>query len=77
MGAFTRTRAESAEGLERVYALFPRVKERKSQIAGYLSGGEQQMVAIGRALMGRPRVLHARRAVARARAADRRDASSR
>lgn len=57
MGAFTRSRAESAESLERIYALFPRVKERKSQIAGYLSGGEQQMVAIGRALMGRPRVL--------------------
>ncbi len=57
MGAFTRSRAESAEGLERIYALFPRVKERRSQIAGYLSGGEQQMVAIGRALMGRPRVL--------------------
>jgi branched-chain amino acid transport system ATP-binding protein len=57
MGAFTRSRFESAEELERVYTLFPRVKERKSQIAGYLSGGEQQMVAIGRALMGRPRVL--------------------
>ena len=57
MGAFTRTRAETLEGLERVYALFPRVKERKSQIAGYLSGGEQQMVAVGRALMGRPRIL--------------------
>jgi branched-chain amino acid transport system ATP-binding protein len=57
MGAFTRSRLESVEGLERVYALFPRIKERKAQIAGYLSGGEQQMVAIGRALMGRPRVL--------------------
>jgi branched-chain amino acid transport system ATP-binding protein len=57
MGAFTRSRAEAAEGLERVYALFPRVRERRAQISGYLSGGEQQMVAIGRALMGRPRLL--------------------
>ncbi len=57
MGGFTRSRVEAAEGLEKVYALFPRVYERKSQIAGYLSGGEQQMVAIGRALMGHPRVL--------------------
>lgn len=57
MGGFTRSRAESNEGLERVYELFPRVKERRSQISGYLSGGEQQMVAIGRALMGKPRLL--------------------
>lgn len=57
MGGFTRSRSESAEGLERVYALFPRVKERRTQIAGYLSGGEQQMVAVGRALMGKPRLL--------------------
>lgn len=57
MGGFTRTRSEAKEGLERVYALFPRVRERRAQIAGYLSGGEQQMVAIGRALMGRPRML--------------------
>jgi branched-chain amino acid transport system ATP-binding protein len=57
MGGFTRSRGETKEGLERVYALFPRVRERRTQIAGYLSGGEQQMVAIGRALMGRPRLL--------------------
>ncbi len=57
MGAFTHSRAEASEGLERVYGLFPRVKERRGQISGYLSGGEQQMVAIGRALMGRPRLL--------------------
>ena len=54
MGGFTRSRAETSEGLERVYQMFPRVKERRTQISGYLSGGEQQMVAIGRALMGRP-----------------------
>jgi branched-chain amino acid transport system ATP-binding protein len=57
MGGFTRSRAETQEGIEHVYSLFPRVKERRTQIAGYLSGGEQQMVAIGRALMGRPRLL--------------------
>jgi branched-chain amino acid transport system ATP-binding protein len=57
MGGFTRSRAETAQGLERVYQMFPRVKERRTQISGYLSGGEQQMVAIGRALMGRPRLL--------------------
>jgi branched-chain amino acid transport system ATP-binding protein len=57
MGGFTRARAECAETIQQIYALFPRVKERRSQISGYLSGGEQQMVAVGRALMGRPRVL--------------------
>lgn len=49
--------AEMAEDLERVYTLFPRLKERISQAGGTLSGGEQQMLAIGRALMARPRVL--------------------
>jgi branched-chain amino acid transport system ATP-binding protein len=57
MGGYSRAAGEVRETLEGVYALFPRVHERRSQIAGYLSGGEQQMVAIGRALMGRPRLL--------------------
>jgi branched-chain amino acid transport system ATP-binding protein len=45
------------EGLERIYALFPRLLERRKQLAGTMSGGEQQMLAIGRALMGRPKLL--------------------
>ena len=58
MGAFTRKRGgDFNEDLERVYSLFPRVKERREQIAGTLSGGEQQMVAIGRALMARPKLI--------------------
>ncbi len=58
MGAYLRKKGpELEEDLERVYALFPRVKERRNQIAGTLSGGEQQMVAMGRALMARPRLL--------------------
>jgi len=58
MGAFTRNdTAGIADDLERVYQLFPRVKERLKQQAGTLSGGEQQMVAMGRALMARPRLL--------------------
>ena len=58
MGAYTRPRGpDFAQDLDRVYALFPRVKERRDQIAGTLSGGEQQMVAIGRALMGRPKLI--------------------
>ena len=58
MGAYTRNdRAGIAQDLERVYSLFPRVKERQRQIAGTLSGGEQQMLAMGRALMARPKAL--------------------
>ena len=60
MGAYTRREAPSGEfaaDLDRVYALFPRLKERTSQHGGTLSGGEQQMLAIGRALMARPRLL--------------------
>jgi branched-chain amino acid transport system ATP-binding protein len=60
MGAYTRRdrpAAEIEEDLERVYDLFPRLKERRNQSAGTLSGGEQQMVAMGRALMARPQLL--------------------
>ena len=58
MGAYTRVdRQNLNDDLERVYSLFPRVKERRQQLAGTLSGGEQQMVAIGRALMARPRLI--------------------
>jgi branched-chain amino acid transport system ATP-binding protein len=58
MGAFQRTdRANIREDLDRVYHLFPRLNERKTQKAGTLSGGEQQMVAMGRGLMARPKLL--------------------
>jgi branched-chain amino acid transport system ATP-binding protein len=58
IGAFTRRdKGEIAADIERIYGIFPRLKERQRQDAGTLSGGEQQMVAIGRALMSRPRLL--------------------
>ncbi|SDR48850.1 amino acid/amide ABC transporter ATP-binding protein 2, HAAT family [Rhizobiales bacterium GAS191] len=58
MGAFTRDDTEEIEAdKERVFTLFPRIKERLKQLAGTLSGGEQQMVAMGRALMARPKLL--------------------
>ena len=58
LGAYTRTdRASIQKDLERVYTIFPRLKERQRQVSGTLSGGEQQMLATGRALMTRPRLL--------------------
>jgi branched-chain amino acid transport system ATP-binding protein len=57
MGGYTRTSREVAENVEHVYGLFPRLAERASQKGGTLSGGEQQMLAIGRALMTSPKVL--------------------
>jgi branched-chain amino acid transport system ATP-binding protein len=57
MGAYTRADGEVGADMERVFAIFPRLKERRIQVAGTLSGGEQQMLAIGRALMARPRLL--------------------
>jgi branched-chain amino acid transport system ATP-binding protein len=57
LGAFRRRDGEIAEDLDRVYELFPRLKERERQKAGTMSGGEQQMLAIGRALMARPKLL--------------------
>ena len=58
MGAYVRKRGpEVARDLERVFALFPRLRERTGQVAGTMSGGEQQMVALGRALMAHPRLI--------------------
>jgi branched-chain amino acid transport system ATP-binding protein len=57
LGAFRIARAEAARSLERIYTLFPRLKERRGQFAATLSGGEQQMLAMGRALMGAPKLL--------------------
>jgi len=58
MGAFTRKdKSEIEETLQSVYKRFPRLKERKNQLAGTLSGGEQQMLAMGRALMSRPKIM--------------------
>ena len=57
MGAFSRPNEETAQSMEQVYRFFPRLKEREKQIAGTLSGGEQQMLAMGRALMSKPRLM--------------------
>ena len=57
MGAFTQKGGETQQDLEKIYALFPRLKERLKQMAGTLSGGEQQMLAMGRALMSHPKLL--------------------
>ncbi len=57
LGSFTRARANRARNIEKVFTTFPRLKERITQLAGTLSGGEQQMLAIGRGLMAEPRLL--------------------
>ena len=57
MGAYLRSDQHIGEDIERVFSLFPRLKERRLQVEGTLSGGEQQMLAIGRAIMARPRIL--------------------
>ena len=57
MGAYTQPKSTVAPGLERVYEQFPRLKERRRQVAGTLSGGEQQMLVMGRALMSNPKLL--------------------
>ena len=57
MGAYTRPKSEIRNSMEQVYELFPRLKERRTQIGGTLSGGEQQMLAMGRALMAKPKLI--------------------
>ena len=57
MGAYTRPKSEVPASLKEVYSWFPRLEERKKQAAGTLSGGEQQMLAMGRAMMSKPRLL--------------------
>ena len=57
MGAYTRPGSEIADGIADIYQRFPRLKERRKQVAGTLSGGEQQMLAMGRAMMSKPRLL--------------------
>jgi branched-chain amino acid transport system ATP-binding protein len=57
MGGFTRPRSEIADSIAAVYKSFPRLEERRAQLAGTLSGGEQQMLAMGRAMMSKPRLL--------------------
>jgi branched-chain amino acid transport system ATP-binding protein len=57
LGAYLRGRADEKQNLERAYSIFPRLKDRRNQLAGTLSGGEQQMLAIGRGLMAEPKLL--------------------
>jgi branched-chain amino acid transport system ATP-binding protein len=57
MGAFVREDDEIEADIDKVFSIFPRLKERRSQLSGTMSGGEQQMLAMGRALMARPKVL--------------------
>ncbi len=57
MGAYTRPKSEIKSSMEEVYELFPRLRERRTQIGGTLSGGEQQMLAMGRALMAKPKLI--------------------
>lgn len=57
LGSFTRARERRAENIDKVFATFPRLKERTTQLAGTMSGGEQQMLAIGRGMMAEPRLL--------------------
>lgn len=57
MGAFTRPKAEIQDSIDQIYQHFPRLKERSKQVAGTLSGGEQQMLAMGRAMMSKPKLL--------------------
>ena len=57
MGAYTRPKAEIRQSMDQVYELFPRLEERRNQIGGTLSGGEQQMLAMGRALMAKPKLM--------------------
>ena len=57
LGAFRIEKSKARDSMDRVYTLFPRLKERRKQLAGTLSGGEQQMLAMGRALMGAPKLL--------------------
>ena len=57
MGAFVRSDAEIEADIDKVFTIFPRLKERRAQLSGTMSGGEQQMLAMGRALMARPKVL--------------------
>jgi branched-chain amino acid transport system ATP-binding protein len=58
LGAFTRGKERREENLEKIFGIFPRLRERTKQLAGTLSGGEQQMLAIGRGLMAEPKLLN-------------------